>query len=370
MPAGRTQQRPIGLCRRHGRAAELKIERTTRSGFNTFNIPDTGENVANVANICNIGLISFNDLTERAKLGTLTTSLISRMFSQEGVHGVVAMPAPMAAHVVVRVDEKKMPDCSADVAKACLSTFIKRAIVDKSDSVDEVMEAWNGRLLGPLELASKILARWEAVRTYARTHDTLTVLSEVERPLGRILGKILSLKDSRESEEILHRIVGIPLEIVTQMRALYATPSPAGTASSRKRTRAEPSMPSIRAEDPCASDPGASLGCVARCGSCEPGCGCTEWDKTNRTELDGHVRCYFCYQQLCAQKNATPTQVQHFAGGKPIAISTVATGRLATREARGLCDTAMAAMRTLVKRRSNELHYAKLTTSRVTSTGF
>lgn len=189
------------------------------------------------------------------------------MFSQEGVHGVVAMPAPMAAHVVG--DEKKMPDCSADVAKACLSTFIKRAIVEKSDSVDEVMGAWNGRLLGPYELASKILARWEAVRTYAMTHDSLTVLSEVERPVGRTLGKILSLKDSRESEEILHRIVGIPLEIVTQMRALYATPSPAGTTSSRKRTRGEPSMPSIRAEDPCASDAGASLGCVARCGSCE-----------------------------------------------------------------------------------------------------
>ena len=265
------------------------------------------------------------------------------------------MPAPMAALVVV--GEKKMPDCSLDVAKTCLSTFIKRSIVDKSNSVDEVMEAWNGRLLGPWELASKILVHWEAVRTYARTHSSLTVLSEVERPFGRTLGRILSFRDSRETEHILHVIVGIPLEIVTQMRALYATASPAGTASSRKRGRGEASMPSIRAEDPCASDAGASLGCVARCGSCAQGCGCTEWDKTNHTKVDDVKTCYICYAQLCAEK-ATPKFVEHISNGKPIALSTVATGRLATKEARGLCDSAMAAMRTLSKRRSDKLQYA------------
>ena len=296
---------------------------------------------------CYVGNISNLILPERATLGRLATLLTFRM---DWVHEFWQMPAPMAAPAVV--DLKKMPDCSPDVAKTCLSTFIKRAIVDKSDSVDEVMEAWNGRLLGPWGLASKILARWEAVRAYARTHDTLTVLSEVERPLGRILGKILSLKDSRESEEILHRIVGIPLEIVTQMRALYATPSPAGTASSRKRTRAEPSMPSIRAEDPCASDAGASLGCVARCGSCEPGCGCTEWDETNHTKVDDSKACYVCYERLCA-KQATPTSVEHILDGKTIVISTVATGSLATDEARGLCDTMMAGMRQLAQRRTH-----------------
>jgi len=62
MPAGRIQQRPIGLCRRHGRAAELsEIEKTTHSGFIkiifVFNISNNGKNVANVANVGHLGYI-------------------------------------------------------------------------------------------------------------------------------------------------------------------------------------------------------------------------------------------------------------------------------------------------------------------------
>ena len=55
MPAGRIQQRPIGLCRRHGRAAELsEIEKTTHSGFITME-----KNVANVANVGHLGHLGY-----------------------------------------------------------------------------------------------------------------------------------------------------------------------------------------------------------------------------------------------------------------------------------------------------------------------
>ena len=244
-------------------------------------------------------------------------------------------------------------------AQACLSSYILRTIVQKAESVDVVLRDWSSRLVPLSTMVNMILDKWDAVRAHAATHPSLRPLSLVARPKGTTLGSVLSLEDRSASEYILHDIVCIPLEVVRQMRALHAMPSTAstrvheaGAASSRKRGRGEPSMRAEVCSVAAVSGGGAGPLCVARCGSCAQGCGCTEWDETNHTKVDDSKACYVCYERLCA-KQATPTSVEHILDGKTIVISTVATGSLATDEARGLCDTMMAGMRQLAQRRTH-----------------
>jgi len=238
---------------------------------------------------------------------------------------------------------KKVP-CDRHGAIAAIHQFI-RTMATTAEGGAAVLDEWKEK---PWDVASKILDKWEAVRVEAAKHASLLRCSTDTRPTGMTLKPLLALEDGTLVERILHEIVGIPVDIVRHMRALHAKKVQVQSAAAKARRR---TVSKTECGVGAAAAAISSLRCVARCASCEPGCGCKEWDKTNHSKVDGGIVCYACYLQLCAQQ-AEPTSVEHIADGEPIVISTVATGLLDTDDARSLCDDMMAAMRRLAHRRA------------------
>ena len=56
-------------------------------------------------------------------------------------------------------------------AKACLSSYILRTIVQKAESVDVVLRDWSSRLVPLSTMVNMILDKWDAVRAACACSD-------------------------------------------------------------------------------------------------------------------------------------------------------------------------------------------------------
>ena len=167
----------------------------------------------------------------------------------------------------MEVPSKKGP-CDRHAAIAAINQFI-RTMATTAEGRAAVLDEWKEK---PWDVASKILDKWEAVRVEAAKHASLLRCCTDTRPTGRSLIPLLALRleDGILVERILHEIVGIPVDIVRHMRALYAkkVQVQAAGAKARRQTVSKTEC-GVRA----AAAAITSLLCVARCASCAPGCG-------------------------------------------------------------------------------------------------
>jgi hypothetical protein len=193
------------------------------------------------------------------------------------------------------------------------------------------------------------------VQQQAAKHLSLNELESINPPQGKHLGRMIGLEDVTLARHVFVEIVGYPDDIFTKLRQLHYVESV--DAPPPKRGKATGTF----ADPVCASSAtsGAGGSCAAHCVSCEAGCACTEWDRTNCADLDGVNRCYRCYAALCGT-GATPKRVKHLLDGHPIIVSKAPTDELDTAAARDMCGTVMETMQTLAQRRTRSTQFGTI----------